>query len=201
MLAAAVVATLSAATLIASGVSAVTPLSVPSSSVAGAMLAQCEPPGISNSLLGTTRLLTDICIDGTVAKKPERKTPNADDDVPVADPDGGSTDQSGANCEWYTLDPDQASARWGENSPADGRIEGLKCYPKVLDLTKEGGGGGSALVETRFVPNAGVAVPLPPPPDPAGARGRARVGRRRPRRARGPHSQSARSRGSRRRHR
>ena len=69
-------------------------------------------------------------------------------------------------CEWYALDDPADSPRWGGNSPADGRLEALRCG----DIANDGSGGGSALLDYRFVANASdfasdpAVAPAPPTP-------------------------------------
>ena len=129
----------------------------------------CVPP-FENSNIGTTKIGTRVCIDGQLA------APISGNDAADSVPDQSGSLSGPADsgpppdtiCEWYTLDDSSTSVSWGTNSPADGHLEGLKCYPRVLDTSREGTGGGSVLVDSRFVPNAAPAQPVaPPPPDPA----------------------------------
>lgn len=128
----------------------------------------CVSP-ITNNKIGQTKIGTDVCLDGKVQdpnKKDEKDDNNDGSDQ--SNQSVSSDEESATVCDWYPLDEDMSSTRWGSNSPGDGHLEGLKCYPRDLDLTKQGEGGGSALVDTRFVPNAGPIQPVaPPPPDPA----------------------------------
>lgn len=128
----------------------------------------CVSP-ITNNKIGQTKIGTDVCLDGKVQdpnKKDEKDDNNDGSDQ--SNQSVSSDEESATVCDWYPLDEDMSSTRWGSNSPGDGHLEGLKCYPRDLDLTKQGEGGGSALVDTRFVQNAGPIQPVaPPPPDPA----------------------------------
>jgi len=127
----------------------------------------CVSP-FTNIKIGQTKIGSDVCTDGTVA--PPNDTLIIGKTTVESANDGSVAPAALSNtvCNWRKLGADRiAGTRWGANPPPEGEIQGLYCYPRVLDTSRDTGGGGG-LVDTRFVPNAGAAVPVaPPPPDPA----------------------------------
>jgi len=137
----------------------------PNRTLTSATAETCSPPGIFSALVNNGKIGTGVCADGTVADTIviRRTKPTSNTNAP-----NGNAAQSDTVCDWRALDADQvAGTRWGANPPSEGHVEGLYCYPRVLDTTLETGGGGG-LVDTRFVANAGLPIAFaPPPPDPA----------------------------------
>ena len=124
---------------------------------------------IDNSKVGTSEITSTICVGGTEDGRVPTPavsddTVNAADDKkqPTVDSPTGRPRQI---CEWYDLREPAESGRWGNNSPSDGRMEGLRCGAPANDGT----GMGSNLVDYRFVASGpGARQPTaPPPPDPA----------------------------------
>jgi hypothetical protein len=128
----------------------------------------CVAP-ITNNKIGNTKLGTDVCKDGSTSSPDDKADEVASIGASVNTNGSASPGpESNVACEWYILDAYSARTRWGSNVPSEGHLEGLKCYPREVDTTRAEGGGGSALITSRFVPNAGPAQPAPlPPPDPA----------------------------------